>query len=172
MNSIIPDIDNCCEKETYAFFRLAAYAAQILEHSALNLAIVLRLPEIDLVSQELFDNLYESLGKRTFGQLIRATKGEIKLSESDKSFLEETLELRNMLVHHYFRERAEDFISESGRIEIKQELQLIISKFKQADQIMEALYKPLWEQYGVTQQFIEQELEKMRMRLKQRDGRA
>ena len=44
-----PEIDDCCEKEIYAFFGLAAYWAQILEHSALNLAIVLNLPREVLI---------------------------------------------------------------------------------------------------------------------------
>lgn len=112
MSLEIPEIDNCCEKETYAFFGLAAYWAQVLEHSALNLAIVLNLPGASLMSQEIFDNVYSSLTKKTFGQLLKASKSVLNISEADESYLSEALELRNILIHHYcvFRDDpASDF---------------------------------------------------------------
>lgn len=133
----IPEIDNCCDKETYAFFGLAAYWAQVLENGALNLAIVLKLPEIDLVTEKLFDELYYSLTKKTFGQLLNQAKKLIAISNEDQKFLDESLELRNILLHHFFRSHAEDFISEVGRYEMKKELQLIISKFKKADALLD-----------------------------------
>ncbi|MGY6564954.1 MAG: hypothetical protein ACXIU5_09485 [Halomonadaceae bacterium] len=125
----IPGIDNCCDKEVFAFFGLAAYYAQVLEEAALNLAVVLRLPEVNLISQELFLDLYCSLGRRTFGQLFKVAKSNLNLSDEDAEFLGATLELRNMLIHRFFRERAEDFISEVGRQEMKKELQAILSEF-------------------------------------------
>jgi hypothetical protein len=73
----IPEIDNCCDKEPFAFFGLTAYYAQVLEEAALNLAVVLRLPEVNLISQELFLGLYDSLGRRTFGQLLKVAKSEL-----------------------------------------------------------------------------------------------
>ncbi len=73
----IPEIDNCRDKEPFAFFGLAAYYAQVLEEAALNLAVVLQLPEVDLISQELFESLYESFGRRTFGQLLRVARSSL-----------------------------------------------------------------------------------------------
>lgn len=172
MNYDLPEIDNCCDKEAYAFFGLAAYWAQVLEHSALNLAIVLRLPDVALVSQELFDDLYDSLGRKTFGQLLKAAKRATSLSDQDQRFLEETLELRNILMHRYFRERAEDFVSSVGQKEMKEELRLIVAKFKEADVMLERLYAPLWREYGVTDEFIERELERMERNAELRDKRA
>jgi len=81
MNSLIPGIDNCCDKETYAFFGLASYAAQVMEHSALNLVLVLRLPEVDLCSKEIFDEINESLEKKTFGQILKLCKKEFNVSD-------------------------------------------------------------------------------------------
>lgn len=170
--SEIPEIENCCDKEPYAFFGLACYCAQVFENATLNLAIVLRLPAVDLVSQQLFDELYESLSKKTLGPLLSAVKQEIDLSEEDRVFLEEAVELRNILIHRYFRERAEDFVSAAGREEMKRELQLIISKFKHADQLLEGIYIPLWEKYGVTEELVENELERVRAEAEQRDKNA
>ena len=165
----IPEIDNCCDKEPFAFFGLAAYYAQVLEEAALNLAVVLQLPEVDLISQELFESLYESLGRRTFGQLLKAARSSLDLSDDDADFLGKTLELRNMLVHRYFRERAEDFISETGRREMMTELRSILSEFTKADEILTSLYLPLWEQYGVSEAFVQTEFERMVAEAEHRD---
>jgi|SRR5690554_1304015 len=168
----IPEIDNCCDKEAFAFFGLTAYYAQVVEKAALNLAVVLRLSEVNLVSQELFLDLYDSLGRRTFGRLLKVAKSELSLSEEDANFLSKTLELRNMLVHRYFRERAEDFISEVGRQEMKKELQSILSEFKKADEILTRLYLPLWEKYGVNEEFVQNEFAQMLEAAERRDRRT
>lgn len=170
MEGEIPPIESSCEKEVYAFFGLAAYCAQVFEHAALNLALVLRLPGIDAVSQDLFDDLYASLEKHTLGRLFRAAKVKVDISESDLNHIEEAVELRNILVHHFFKTHAEDFVSELGRLEMIKELQLIISKLKQADTLMENIYSPLWKMYGVTDQFIEREMEAMYQRATLRDA--
>ena len=170
--SNIPEIDNCCDKEPYAFFGLAAYWAQTLESGALNLAIVLRLPDVNLVTQDLFEELYSELTRKTLGQLLSQAKKAIDISEANIKYLDEALELRNILTHHYFREHAEDFVSEVGRQEMKEELQGIISKFKNADKILDSIYLPLWEKYGVNEEFIERELEQMRIEAAARDRGA
>ena len=165
----IPEIDNCCDKEVFAFFGLAAYYAQVLEEAALNLAVVLRLPEVNLISQELFLDLYDSLGRRTYGQLLTVAKSNLDLSDENADFLGTTLDLRNLLIHNYFRERAEDFISEVGRREMKKELQTILSEFKKADEILTGLYLPLWEKYGVTEEFFQSKLLQMMEAAEHRD---
>ena len=168
----IPKIDNCCDKEPFAFFGLTAYYAQVLEEAALNLAVVLRLPEVNLITQELFLALYESLGRKTFGHLLKVARSELNLSKEDADFLRATLELRNMLVHRYFRERAEDFISEVGRQEMKKELQSILSQFKKADEILTNLYLPLWDKYGVDEAFVQNEFAQMLEMAERRDKRT
>lgn len=172
LESQIPAIDDCCDKETYAFFGLAAYLAQVLEHSALNLAIVLKLPGVDLYSSDLFEELYEDMSKKTFGRLLNATKSLIEISDEKIEILFDALETRNFLIHEYFRENAENFVSEIGKREMKEELQQIIAKFKKADLILENIYSPLWEKYGITEEFIQKDLEELRRKAEIRDGNA
>lgn len=172
MDPDIPPVENCCDKEPFAFFGLASYWAQVLEHSALNLALVLRLPALELVSKSLFDELYAELTRRTFGHLVKAAQRVVAISDEDRRVLDEALDLRNILTHHYFREHAEDFVSEKGRGEMKEELQRVIAKFKSADYVLEKLYRPLWKKYGVDETFIEQELVNVRNRAQKRDNEA
>ncbi len=161
MNSEIPEIDNCCEKEIYAFFGLASYSAQVIEAGVINLAVVLRVPEVNVITRDQFDELYNSLGKRTFGQLLKIAKPLIELSDTEERILDEALELRNMLIHRYFSERAEEFMSRAGQNDMKVELQSIIGKFTEADNIIERIYLPLWKKYGVTEEFVESEMERV-----------
>jgi len=168
----VPTIDGCCEKEAYAFFGLAAYIAQAIEHAALNLAIALNLPEPGTVTQQAFDELYGSLSKKTLGRLLASNRTEVRLSEAEESLLYECLDLRNKLIHHCFREHAENFVSAAGRKIMMQELQVIISKLSDADDLLTSIYAPLWAKYGVTQEFVDQQLEQMRQRALQRDTNA
>lgn len=172
MDRNVPIIDGCCEKEAYAFFGLAAYIAQVIEHAALNLAIVLNLPKPGTVTQQAFDELYESLSKKTLGRLLASNRAEIHLSAADESLLYEALELRNKLIHHFFRDHAESFVSVAGRKIMIQELQAIISKLSVADDLLTGTYAPLWAKYGVTQEFVDQQLEQMRQRALQCDTNA
>jgi|SRR5699024_7617351 len=169
MDRDIPTIDGCCEKEAYALFGLAAYIAQVIEHGALNLAIVLNLPKPSTTTQQAFDELYDSLSKKTFGRLLKSNRTKLRLSEADENLLYEALDLRNKLIHHFFREHAENFVSAAGRKIMMQELQAIISKLSDADDLLTNIYTPLWAKYGVTQEFVDQQLEQMRQRALQRD---
>ena len=172
MDAPIPEIDNCCEKERFAFFGLAVYSAQVMEHGALNLAAVLRLPQVNLVSEELFDEFFESLSRRTFGQLLKAAKDVISLSPDQEIILNDALDLRNMLIHRYFSERYEDFVSVSGKNEMKRELQGIIAKFVEADNLIEEIYLPIWKRFGVTEEMVRIEVERIHEKAAMRDANS
>ena len=169
MNAAIPKVDNCCDKEAFAFFGLAAYYAQVIEHGALNLAVVLSLPEVNLVSRELHDELFEHLSKRTFGQLLKASRSALAPSLEEEELLEKAVELRNMLIHRYFSERADEFFSLEGQNEMKKELRGIIAKFVEADNLIEKIYLPLWRRHGVTEEFVQEEMERVRRSAELRD---
>lgn len=77
-----------------------------------------------------------------------------------------------MLAHRYFRERAEEFMSEAGRQHMKEELQVIIGKLHEADNLLEAIYLPILAKYGVTQEFMILEMAKMQERAKAADNGA
>ena len=169
LDSSVPEIDNCCEKETYAFYGFAAYCSQLVEHAAINLALVLQLPEVNLISKEAFDEIYDSLNKKTFGQLLKTAKKLITISDNNESLLKEALEARNYLAHHFFKEHAENFISNTGKHEMKKELQSIITKLNKADVLLTEIYTPLWVKYGITEEVIENDYNKLLKRAEARD---
>lgn len=172
MNSEVPDIENCCVKEAYAFFGLAAYCAQVLEHGAIHLAYAASLPDVHLVTPALHDELNNSLARKTFGQLLVACRKAVEIPDDTLDKLLEALELRNMLTHRYFRERADKFMSDGGRQLMMSELQEIIRKFKAADTLLEGIYMPILKKYGVTEEYVEKALEKMQHEARENFGRA
>jgi len=168
----VPPVDNCCEKELFAFFGLVAYSAQVLEHSALNLALVLKLAKVGEIAKRDFYDIYENLTKHTFGRLITSAKKLIQISEDQERILKDAVDLRNHVTHHYFRERAEDFVSIAGQSEMKKEMQKFIARFKEADQLMTSLYQPLWNEYGVTEEYVDTQMEKLLSKAQERDRNA
>jgi hypothetical protein len=59
----VPVPEDYSQKEMYAFFGLTAYWAQVAEYAALNLAVVLKLPEVRAVDQRLFEDVFNGLSK-------------------------------------------------------------------------------------------------------------
>ncbi len=165
----IPESENCCAKEPYAFYGLTSYAAQLMEHSALNVVLALKLPEVGLCTVQVFDEISVNLEKRTFGQLLGACKKEIDLSDEELELLNEALNLRNYVTHHFFRAHATNFVSEAGQKEMIDEMRGLIAKFDKADAVLERIYKPLWQQYGYTEENAEAEIAKMLQEAKERD---
>ncbi len=87
----LPVVDHGCEKETYAFAGLAFYWASTVEHSALNLAVVLALADIGALTQEQFDEAFESLSRRTLGQLLNAAKAQLSISQETGAIIEDVV---------------------------------------------------------------------------------
>ena len=168
----VPSIDGCCVKEVYAFFGLVAYSAQVLENGALNLAIVLRLPRVDQITKKDFDDLYQQLTQRTLGSLISAAKKVIEIPEDQENILKEAVTLRNYVTHHYFRDRADDFVSASGQEQMKREMQGFIATFTEADQVLASFYQPLWNKYGVTEEYIQEQTNLLAEQARERDKHA
>lgn len=168
----VPPIDGCCDKEVFAFFGLVAYSAQVLEHAALNLALVLQLPAVDKITKQDFDKLYQHLTRKTFGQLISAAREVIEVSEDQEAVLKSAVDLRNYTTHRYFRDRAEDFVSVAGQNEMKREMQKFIAQLTEADHVLTGLYQPLWDKYGVTEEYIQDQMQTLARRAQERDDNA
>jgi len=172
MSSSIPIIENCCVKETYAFYGLAVYIAQVLERSAINLAFAISLPEVNLATRELAEELNRKFEKKTLGNLLHFCRDFADIDGDLEAKLFDALATRNRLVHSYFWERAEDFLSQTGQLQMKEELQVIIGQLEQADELLEGLYFPLLEKYGITEEYVQQGLDSMVERAAIRDKDA
>jgi hypothetical protein len=111
----IPEPDGDDPKEVYAFYGLAMYTAQLLEHSLLNLAAGLYLKDKPHVTRQLFDAAFESLDEKTLRQLLKAARALKPFPHDIDVALQDALSKRNYLTHQFFRTHASAFNHENGR---------------------------------------------------------
>jgi hypothetical protein len=149
-------------REVYAHFGLAVYAAQVLEHGLVNFVLVSRtigsvfatLDERDTFEAELFGS--------TMGRQLRHALAEVPIADADVELLQAALRTRNFLVHDYFRERAADMLSESGRNRMLAELDEMRDELCAADGSLSAVTYTLMERAGLTREEVELQLEAMK----------
>jgi hypothetical protein len=152
-------------KEVYAIFGLAVYLAQVLEHAVVN-----ALMHIDLISkrpkscspeewEKTFDKYLETQFDLTMGRMIQRLKEVSTLPDDLERLLKLALQKRNWLAHDYFRERATDFMSESGREVMIEELEQAGNLFRYVDHRLEETIKPVRERYGLTDEKIAEHFE-------------
>ena len=130
------DYDEEQTRDVYAHYGLAMYLAQILEHGIVNALVILRLPEKDKYTRQDIDEFMAGRFEKTLGALIRYLRSESSLLKNLESHLAQALNRRNCLAHSYFREKAETFVTRSGRKEMLQELQNDQQLFENTDALV------------------------------------
>lgn len=155
-----PDFDD--PKEIYAFFGLAAYAANLLESSFINWTVALRLEKIPDPTRQEFDAAFGHFEARTLGQLIKVTRSLATVPRELDSVLVKSLSDRNRLIHHFFRDHAENAMHPAGQRIMIGELSSMIELFTHADALITPIYLSLWEHFGVDETWVRQELIEMR----------
>ena len=88
--------------------------------------------------------------KHTLGRLIQRLESITSVPDDLEDLLTEALAKRNFLAHHYFRERAEAFMTHHGREQMIVELQQAQKLFERADYRLSQIITPLRERYGMT----------------------
>ena len=151
-------------KEVYAHFGLCVYLAQVLEHGIVNTFIFLELvPKTKgKWDPNEFDSYLSGEFGKTLGQLISKLRSLVTIKDDLEALLVNALGKRNWLAHCYFRERASQFMSASGRDLMIQELQRYQELFRKADGKLETVISPLREKFGITEDIIEHHLEIMK----------
>lgn len=144
-------------KTVYAHFGLAMYLAQVLEHGLVNTLMFLDLlpsragkPVPRKQWEAEFDSFMQRHFETTLGRMIRALQDVAPVPPQLEAVLTEALKKRNFLAHHYFRERAEQFMSYEGREEMISELKHAQTLFEAADAKLTEVCKPVREEYGFT----------------------
>lgn len=158
----IPEPESFDQKEVYAFFGLASYSAQCLEKSLVNLAFTYHISEKEILNEHEWEVLFENINKNTFGKLLNITKEQFSISEIILNELLKSLKKRNWLAHDFFFDNAAKFNSEKGREEMINELSELIKLFNTNDQYIEQIYMHIWKQFGLTEEAVSQEIERMK----------
>ncbi len=153
----MPIDENEHTKDVYAHFGLAVYFSQALEHGLVNALVFADLipsrgPAVKSREQweKAFDSFMDGHFRTTLGRMIRSLQLVVTVPADLESVLRVALEKRNWLAHHYFRERAEDFMTENRRNKMIAELDEARDLFEKADKRLGEVMKPLRVKYGFT----------------------
>jgi len=146
-------------RETYAHFGLAIFRAQGLEHAIVNAMVVARMPDRARITRNDIDAFMDRHFKQTLGQLMRALNKFVTVPSDVTDVLDRALTRRNWLAHDYFRERAAEFMTNSGCLQMISELQAAQQLFADASGALDDLVRPIREQFGITDAAIASEVE-------------
>lgn len=155
-----PDYDD--PKEPYALYGLAAYYAQCFEQSLILILVILKAMGVSQMKEANYDDVLTALDKGTMGALIRDLKKVSKVGTRLEVVMRELLTKRNYLMHSFFQKNSEKLLSEQGRRAVLDELREMAQAFQDGDKILTDIYEPLWAKCGISQDMVDQEIQKMR----------
>jgi hypothetical protein len=130
--------------ELYAEFGITSEKAQDLELEVGNVALsylTIFIDKNDITPEltKMFSDIVDDLNHKTFGAMVRRLKKTLNLSDSIIAVIDEALERRNYLTHHFFRTHNFGLYSEEGRKIMMAELMEIQAKLDKAHQFMSAI---------------------------------
>jgi len=148
-------------KEVYARFGLAMYQAQCVERQLAVLLATEYGPGLHNMTRQQYEELLESLFKKTLGGLIHKLREAVDLPSDFESTLREALNKRNWLAHHYFWERAGHFMTEQGRRLMVDELQVIATELDELDQTLIHVSRKWMEKIGMSEEVVQIEMDRL-----------
>lgn len=113
--------------ELYAEFGIASEKAQLLEVEAGNvalsfLALFVNTDQISAEQTEMFRSIVDDVNRKTFGTLLKHLKAIVTFDQSILRIIEDALERRNYLIHHFFRTHNFAIFDAAGRKAMVEEL--------------------------------------------------
>ena len=156
--------DGTREKEVYARYGLAAYRAQVFDHGLVNLlAIAASIDEGASLAE--IDNKFELLFAKTTGALVTTAAKESRLGAEDIALCRSAVAERNRLVHHFFREHAENFFTESGQQRIVDDADRVGELMGNADSACHRVLMRLGKDNGITEETIDVQFQQMKAQI-------
>jgi hypothetical protein len=166
----IPSPESSDPKEVYAFFGLAAYWAQVLEREVINFTVAVHMETKSHLSRVVVEDLWRHFEVKTFGTVLRAARRITSIPPEMDGLLGTALAMRNHLVHGFFWERAEWFLSDVGRTRMMVDLQDHMKVFKRANDELEPLTLRLLGQFDVSREILDRHLQEMLARAQAEDA--
>jgi len=156
-------------RDTYAYYGLAMYTAQVFEHEVVNLLVLSRIVRAQKNAERILSDPWEKRFRDTLGQLFQRLKPYLAHDQQLMADIAKGVRVRNHLAHSYWRVHAEDAVSVSGRAEMIDELTGIKGMFADLDERLTRVSKPFRESLGITDQRIQEQYNEMKQRVAERD---
>jgi hypothetical protein len=141
-------------KEIFAHFGLAAYNSQCLERGLAILLTTVYRDQKHQITQKQYDDLLSSNFRKTLGALVSDLRRKTYVAPTLLTDLEETLELRNQIIHRFFWDHAVDFTQLEGRSRMLTQLQQATSKFDQMNSKLNEIVMDWANKYGIDEEFL------------------
>ena len=122
-------------------FGAAAYNAQVMERKLIILLSAIVAARDPRTANRTYDRAFGNFDAKTLGPVIKALGQAIELPEGLDARLKRALRFRNMLIHDFFWNHAEDELSEAGRSTMLRELAEISTSFYELAGETEAVTK-------------------------------
>ena len=128
----------------YAEFGIAAEKAQVLETEAGNvalsfLALLVNTDKITARETEMYRSILDDINRKTFGKLLKHIKSIVNFDDAILKWMDEALEGRNYLTHHFFRTHNFALFNADGRRAMVTELKEIQAKLTRAHTSLSAI---------------------------------
>ncbi len=148
-------------KEVYARFGLAVYFAQLTEYSLMTLMVASRLSQRGRMTRNEVNSLMQRASRKTLGILIRDLKRQIVVPGTLARDLYKAIDLRNRLVHRYFRDRAVEIVTPEGRAGMVEELDEWRDFLEGVNETLEGITLEIMAEQGITEGVIAAEMERL-----------
>jgi hypothetical protein len=144
-------------KHIYACAGLALYSAQCFEVEAHLVLILAKKASGDLVELSAHQEFEDRLSKMTQGQLVKALRNVVEFNDCSKELLDRALRDRNALAHSFFERHSIDFLSNTGRVTMLNELLECVRLFRTAESLLMTITNGLIKLFGTTREEIERQ---------------
>jgi hypothetical protein len=148
-------------KELYARFGLAVYLAQLTEYALITLMVASRLSQRGHLTRNEVNSVTQRASRKTLGILIRDLKRHIVVPVTLARDLYKAIELRNRLVHRYFRQREVEMVTPEGRGAMIEELKEWRDFLEDVNETLDKMTQDMMAEQGVTEEVIAAEMERL-----------
>lgn len=127
------DDENYHTREVYAYFGLAVYHAQVLEHGVVNLLTIAKIFPDPTAAREMFEPVMGQYFSQVFGKLVKEVTPYLGDDVELLTDLKHAVTIRNHLVHRYWREKVGLTHTTRGKNRMIGELRDAIQMFVNVD---------------------------------------
>ena len=146
-------------KEVFAQFGAAYYHSEVLHRGLCNIYALATFDKVEDVTRPRVEEKLALAFSLTLGQIVGRTK-ELLPRKLQKQ-LEDAVEKRNYLAHHFWYEQSHLMFNKQGLIKLRGELLEVTVLFTELDKAITENFKPQRQAMGVTGELIQESFDKL-----------
>jgi hypothetical protein len=154
-NDIQPSLDKEIQ-EVFCAYGKAVYEASGIEKSIVQVFVIYAFDPSNPKAVEIVANTIDQKDKLTLGSLIRNSRKELNLPARINEQLDDVLEKRNWLIHHFYFDAYSKMIDREARKELIKLLESLAQRFGSLNDLLIAEIVRRMIDKGVSQHVLDQ----------------